>query len=431
MKKTLALILSFILIFSAIPFAFSASAVDYVAEVVETGKQYDTVANAFNACQTGETVKLLKDATVVYLGGNVSHIMGRTIDLNGYTLTCTDERFISPGSGTGNWSVTVKNGTLTNDGKAGFQSFAMVRGNSTVTFEDLTIYECATSRPNGYGFISTITAADGVLNFKNCKIYECAVNTTQQYNAAGSTVNMYNTTVESYTSVFYTNSTYNVYSGTFTALGDSDLATPTIPSTSTVTTNEAKKLVVECNHSYADGVCSYCGAEETGTPAETDGETTDAIATQDGASIRLTNVNGMRFYTSVDDAKLAELVGDNTYTIGTIIAPASTVGTYFTHEDDNVDIVYGDESKDLWDGNQFVGSIVKIKAKNIGVEFVARGYVKVGDTYYYSTTTTARSLQAVAVAVQEDTAGYASYTDAQKVFIDTWALGNPVDGENA
>lgn len=422
MKKSLAFLLSLVLMFTAMPFALSASAADYVAEVVETGTQYESVANAFNACQTGETVRLLKDTTVVYLGGNVSHIMDRTIDLNGYTLTCTGERFISPGSGTGDWSVTVKNGTLTNEGIDNFQSFAMVRANSTVTFEDLTIYECATSRPNGYGFIGTVTAATGVLNFKNCKIYECAVNTVQQYSAEGSTVNMYNTTVESYTSVFYTKSTYNVYSGSFTALGDSDLATPTIPSTSTVTTNEAKKLVVECNHSYADGVCSYCGNKETV-------ETVIDLSMKAGASIRLNNQNGIRFYTTVDTEKLAELkaVEGNTVELGTLIAPADLVTDELTHEIGEanfIDVKY--VADEYYEENTFVGSIVEIKEANYGRAFIGRGYVKVTDangevTYYYATQDdNSRSLKVVANALKNDSKNTALY-EANKDLVDTWA----------
>lgn len=422
MKKSLAFLLSLVLMFTAMPFALSASAADYVAEVVETGTQYESVANAFNACQTGETVRLLKDTTVVYLGGNVSHIMGRTIDLNGYTLTCTGERFISPGSRTGDWSVTVKNGTLTNEGIDKFQSFAMVRANSTVTFEDLTIYECATSRPNGYGFIGTVTAATGVLNFKNCKIYECAVNTVQQYSAEGSTVNMYNTTVESYTSVFYTKSTYNVYSGSFTALGDSDLATPTIPSTSTVTTNEAKKLVVECNHSYADGVCSYCGNKETV-------ETVIDLSMKAGASIRLNDQNGIRFYTTVDAEKLAALkaVEGNTVELGTLIAPADLVTDELTHEIGEanfIDVKY--VADEYYEENTFVGSIVEIKEANYGRAFIGRGYVKVTDangevTYYYATQDdNSRSLKVVANALKNDSANTALY-EANKDLVDTWA----------
>ena len=58
------------------------------------------------------------------------------------------------------------------------------------------------------------------------------------------------------------------------------------------------------------------------TPAEVDGETTDLISTDDGASIRLNEVNGMRFYATAN--------GDisNVDEIGIIVAPKDIVKEY-------------------------------------------------------------------------------------------------------
>ncbi len=154
-------------------------------------------------------------------------------------------------------------------------------------------------------------------------------------------------------------------------------------------------------------------------PSETV-NTTDALSTAAEASIRLGAVNGIRFYTTVDTEKLAELVGENDYELGTIIAPKDIISGEFTHEDDNIDVKY--EVKELWDNNQFVGSIVNVKDTNLNREFVARGYVKVGDTYYYSSTTSTRTLATIAAAyVEAANSGYAALDEATKALVDTWA----------
>lgn len=154
-------------------------------------------------------------------------------------------------------------------------------------------------------------------------------------------------------------------------------------------------------------------------PSETV-NTTDALSTAAEASIRLGAVNGIRFYTTVDTEKLAELVGENDYELGTIIAPKDIISGEFTHEDDNIDVKY--EVKELWDNNQFVGSIVNVQDHNLNREFVARGYVKVGDTYYYSSTTSTRTLATIAAAyVEAANSGYAALDEATKALVDTWA----------
>ena len=166
---------------------------------------------------------------------------------------------------------------------------------------------------------------------------------------------------------------------------------------------------------------------------EKDGETTDAISTTDGASIRLNNVNGMRFYTTVDPEKLAELVGDNDYEIGTLIAPADKVGENLTVEDVHSKVVYDHVNWELWEGNQFVGSIVNLKKSNkynvktgnLARDFVARGYVKVGDTYYYSETVCVRNMAQIADAyIDQADSGYKTLSADIKALVDEWAAAN-------
>ncbi|MGN0173501.1 MAG: hypothetical protein ACI39F_03580, partial [Acutalibacteraceae bacterium] len=142
---------------------------------------------------------------------------------------------------------------------------------------------------------------------------------------------------------------------------------------------------------------------------------TDAISTQDKASIRLGDVNGIRFYTTVDEDKLGTLVNGQTYEIGTLIGPKDLIGDELTIDDFtdgnalNVEYKYKENGNislhEETDFKGIVGSIVGIKESNtsfntaygnINRDFVARGYVKVGDTYYYSLTSSTRSLGFIA-----------------------------------
>lgn len=161
-----------------------------------------------------------------------------------------------------------------------------------------------------------------------------------------------------------------------------------------------------------------------------------------GASIRLNNKNGIRFYTSVDQERIAKLQASGaTVELGTIIAPADLISGEFTHEDENIDVKYVAENSDGsfkyyqgingWSG--VVGSIVNVKDTNISRSFVARGYVKVTDgdnsyTYYADyydgdMTNNTRSLQYVASALKNDTANYERLDESFKILVDNWANG--------
>ena len=151
------------------------------------------------------------------------------------------------------------------------------------------------------------------------------------------------------------------------------------------------------------------------------------VTTDDGASIRLNQVNGMRFYTTVDMDKINEFNKENLpVQFGTLIAPANLVDGELTHEiDENnyVDVKY--TVLELWKGNRIVGSIVNVKDANISRDFVARGYVKIGDTYYYSATTCTRNLAGVADAyIKDATGGYDALGADTKALVDSWAAKN-------
>lgn len=171
-------------------------------------------------------------------------------------------------------------------------------------------------------------------------------------------------------------------------------------------------------------------------------ETTDAIKTIEGASIRLNSENGIRFYSTYDASKVPagyEVVG-----AGTLISPKDKVNDagYGVVADkvDNIDVSYNLDNGlyNHTDGNKYVvGSIVKVKAANITREFVARGYLKLKNTttgkekvVYSATTSKCRSLQSVATAAQADSDFYGLLDTTQKGYVDTWAAGNAVTDVN-
>ena len=186
-----------------------------------------------------------------------------------------------------------------------------------------------------------------------------------------------------------------------------------------VATNISKLLIKEYNPSangygivYLDDITIH------------EYEETDSVATEDRASIRLNEVNGMRFYSFVDKTALEALADGADYTAGTLIAPKDILDFDLTHTDSNIDVVYDIKNNELWENNQFVGSIVNVKNNNLNREFVARGYVKIGDKYYYSKTTSVRELAAIAAACKADTATFEGLTAEQQALVNSWAAVN-------
>ncbi len=164
-----------------------------------------------------------------------------------------------------------------------------------------------------------------------------------------------------------------------------------------------------------------------------DGNVTFAIETDESASIRLNKKSGMRFYTTVDDEKLQKLVGNESYELGTIISLKEICGDELTIEDRCAKVVYtpqNNQDVELWEGDQFVGSIVSILEKNYSRDFVARGYVKVGDTYYYSKTSCIRNVSQIADAyIADANSGYSELSPELKLKVDEWASANDIKPE--
>ena len=173
---------------------------------------------------------------------------------------------------------------------------------------------------------------------------------------------------------------------------------------------------------------------------------------EEGAAIRLTNGNGLRFITVFDTDKIAELQGlGATVELGTLIAPKDLLGgndlTFGLNSSEYVDVKYaatGENGAYSWHkdvAGQIAGSIVGIKESNtsystengnIAREFVGRGYIKVtldGKTEitYASYASGAianntRSLASVADAYRKtENSGFDSQSNAIKDAVNKWA----------
>lgn len=159
-----------------------------------------------------------------------------------------------------------------------------------------------------------------------------------------------------------------------------------------------------------------------------------------GASIRLNEKNGIRFYTNVDMQKINELKNSGAKVeMGTLIAPADLLDeeelTFETASDKRVNVCF--ESENYFTEDDFagiVGSIVNIRESigensnsgNIGRDFIGRGYVKVTKdnesyiSYASYNSSYARSLAFVANGLKNDS-NQASLYNKYKSLIDKWA----------
>ncbi|MGN0174448.1 MAG: hypothetical protein ACI39F_08395 [Acutalibacteraceae bacterium] len=159
-----------------------------------------------------------------------------------------------------------------------------------------------------------------------------------------------------------------------------------------------------------------------------------------GATIRLGDVNGMRFFATVSQDKILNLINEENAVIekGVLIAPKENIGEkdftfdIGTENKEYISAKYTDSTL-FYDTDTFVGSIVSIKDANISREFVGRGYIKVniGDiqknfyaTYYNSSINeNTRTIANIANAYKNDsTSNYKTLETSIKNIVDTWAL---------
>lgn len=197
---------------------------------------------------------------------------------------------------------------------------------------------------------------------------------------------------------------------------DSSNASLNAPSTST-STNES--VFVSLNNSFLKITPHFY---------YTDSESLSVspITTDEKASIRLGAVNGIRFYSTIDSEAIEYLNTTNEdVEYGTLIGPLPLVEEVLDYNDvkknNAVDLKFESDVfySDYSGFTGVVGSIVDIIPQNTDLDFVGRGYVKIGDTYYYSETYSIRSLKTIATAYRND--GYPGADSAQREMVDEWA----------
>lgn len=145
-------------------------------------------------------------------------------------------------------------------------------------------------------------------------------------------------------------------------------------------------------------------------------------STQGTASARIsTEKSGLRFKTAIEEDDINYLIdtyGKSNVSVGTLIAPADNLGTTaLTHAfgvsgKDYLDVVADiDKPYATENGTRiYAGSISNIKEKNIGKNFVGRGYIayrtseSAAWTYIYSGSSCNRSVDFVASAALKDIA---------------------------
>ena len=162
-----------------------------------------------------------------------------------------------------------------------------------------------------------------------------------------------------------------------------------------------------------------------------DTEVIPSVENLSGASIRLdknTDTSGLRFSFRIAKARYDELCSKGDVEVGALIVPTDylTDGKIaaLTHaaigDAKALDMKvtgFSDESTDTY--YYFNASIVKILSQNYAREFTAVGYVKVGDTYYYSHTSDSRSVIDVALKYG-NSAEYAAADADKKAIADAY-----------
>ena len=106
-------------------------------------KVYKTLVEAIADAQSGATVTLLKNASGAGIFLGVADAKEITVDLGGFTYTCSGPAVGSSGTQTQAWhleknnTVAIKNGTLTSTSTAGV--YMLVQNYCNLTLEDVTL----------------------------------------------------------------------------------------------------------------------------------------------------------------------------------------------------------------------------------------------------------------------------------------------------
>ncbi len=430
-----------------------------VAMIVETNTGYSSISSAFKSVADGQTIKLLADVSDSS-AQNIKKV-GVTFDLNGFTYTQTNKRGIYVED---NKSVTIKNGSIV-IGIANPEVGIFVRDGASLALDgvDMSLASgCAfadTSSQWGLiGLRDTTGTAD--VDITNCNltsngvVLDISSNMTYDIDITNSTLtgamrsnsgvlrgfggNILGTITISESTLAHTDAPIYRVTGDGKIAGAS-LGTVKVATGEAVYNEDGSIYVNDAVNAdgtlNAAGLCTRKAIKISKAP-----EYVLSNGMLLGASIRLNEVNGIRFYSNVDFDKVAELeAAGYTVQLGTIIAPKDIVfnDTYkinndFTTEIDNV-VVPFDTSKGLYEEVGFkgvVGSIVKIKEANYGRNFVGRGYATITKdgksiTFYSNyydgdASNNTRSLKSVSQVII-DNGSISNYSEEHQQLINTWA----------
>lgn len=430
-----------------------------VAMIVETNTGYSSFGAALNAIADNQTIKLLNNVS----DGSTRNIkkVGVTLDLNGFTYTQTGSRAFDVND---NKSFTIKNGNIV-IGIANPQVGIFVRDNTSLALDSVNMSlasGCAFGDTNSQwgliGLRDTTGTADVDINncvlTSNGVVLDISSNMTYDIDITNSTL----------TGAMRSNS------GVLRGFGENDLGTITISESTLAHTDDAIYRVTGAGKiagaslgtvkiATGETVYNEDGSIYVNDAVNADGTlnaaglcTRKAIKISKapeyvvsngmilGASIRLNEKNGIRFYSDVDFDKVAQLeAAGYTVQLGTIIAPKDVVynddySLYndFTTEIDHV-VVPFDTTKGLYKEGNFegvVGSIVEIKEANYGRNFVGRGYATItkdgksvtfySDYYEGAVANNTRSLKYVSQATI-DAGSISNYSEEQQQLINLWA----------
>ena len=146
---------------------------------------------------------------------------------------------------------------------------------------------------------------------------------------------------------------------------------------------------------------SVCGAVASFNFADSVNAKAEYVAPVDfetrlGASMRISEPNGLRFKLNISDARKQEIFAENSgKTLGMFIFPKSKLTSTEISATDHVDysklskkidLTFTESDLHQQDGNWVANGVIgDMYIQNYNLEFVGVGYVKTGDTYEYST----------------------------------------------
>lgn len=434
-----------------------------VAQIIDTDgttivNTYDNFNTALGVLGEGQTLKLLQDAeagttTAQPPWKNRSY----TVDLNGFTITTVNTRFLNLASDPNTAApvtYTIKNGKIIQSNRADVTIF--VRANMKVILEDIEIEQTVAATYGVLDFRRTGSATkDGTAVLNNVKITTVGnvFRRTNTGNKAVLSINSSDITCGSGYSVFDSDWTWTtaeitvnntVFKSAGTAFSSTDFANVTVAPGGYASASKGGTAIDGALNSENKLQRSVVLAAVTNALyIESNPLQVDVFMTE-GASIRLNEVSGIRYYTNVDVEKIRSLVASGaTVTMGTLIAPADLLGdnelTLELDEDLYAAVPYDVDKLSTYFAEGFVGSLVGIKetssysavSGNVTREFVGRGYVSVekdgktvvsyasyaGDDASGNT----RSLKTIALALKADTESYNALSDDKKLLVDNWA----------